>query len=46
MIVWFSFASGSEDGFVRLHDFPADYFDRLDEVSVFDPPPTESATKA
>jgi len=41
-----SFASGSEDGFVRLHYFPEDYFDRLDEVSVFDSPSSsESVTK-
>jgi len=30
-----SFASGSEDGFVRMHYFPDDYFNRADEVSDF-----------
>jgi len=41
-----SFASGSEDGFVRLHYFPDDYFDRADEVSVFDKSVLEEKTKA
>jgi len=31
-----SFASGSEDGFVRLHYFGDEYFNRADEVSTWD----------
>jgi len=31
-----SFASGAEDGFVRLHYFTDDYFNRADEVSIWE----------
>jgi len=31
-----SFSSGAEDGFVRLHYFNDDYFNRADEVSMWD----------